>query len=148
MADVKEMAFRLVLAFLVGFFIGLERERRHKPAGVRTHTLVALGAALFTLIGSYGFPQREAASLPADPTRVAAQVVTGVGFIGGGIIFKDHDHIRGLTTAASIWVTAALGTGIAAGLYLPALLGAILGYLTLRLNYLLRKLGIEEAGEE
>ncbi|NHM26242.1 MgtC/SapB family protein [Desulfofundulus sp. TPOSR] len=150
MLSLQEMIARLLLAFLVGFFIGLEREIRHKPAGVRTHTLVCLGSALFTLISSYGFMSLLGTTpyQPGDPTRIAAQIVTGVGFIGGGIIFKDQDHIRGLTTAASIWLTAGLGTGIGAGLYVPSLVAAVLGYLTLKLNRLLRRWGLDDPGEE
>ncbi|MGB9803093.1 MgtC/SapB family protein [Desulfofundulus sp.] len=150
MLNLKEMIARLILAFLVGFFIGLEREKRHKPAGVRTHALVCLGSALFTLISSYGFmslPGRNPYQ-PGDPARIAAQIVTGVGFIGGGIIFKDRDNIRGLTTAASIWLTAGLGTGIGAGLYVPTMVAAALGYITLRLNRLLKQWGLDDAGEE
>ncbi|NHM26250.1 MgtC/SapB family protein [Desulfofundulus sp. TPOSR] len=150
MLSLQEMIARLLLAFLVGFFIGLEREIRHKPAGVRTHALVCLGSALFTLISSYGFMSLLGTTpyQPGDPARIAAQIVTGVGFIGGGIIFKDRDHIRGLTTAASIWLTAGLGTGIGAGLYVPSLVAAVLGYLTLKLNRLLWRWGLDDSGEE
>ncbi len=150
MLSLQEMIARLLLAFLVGFFIGLEREISHKPAGVRTHALVCLGSALFTLISSYGFTSLIGTNpyQPGDPARIAAQIVTGVGFIGGGIIFKDQDHIRGLTTAASIWLTAGLGTGIGAGLYVPTLAAAVLGYITLKLNRLLRRWGLDDSGEE
>lgn len=143
----EELALRLVGAFVVGILIGFERERRHKPAGLRTHALVGLGAALFTITGIYGF---AAAGVPpsgaADPARVAAQIVTGVGFIGGGIIFKDQDRIRGLTTAASIWLTAGLGTGIGAGLYLLTAIGALLGLAGLKLNRLLPRWDADEEG--
>jgi putative Mg2+ transporter-C (MgtC) family protein len=140
-----ELALRLVAAFVVGVLIGFERERRHKPAGLRTHALVGLGAALFTITGIYGFAAAGIApSGAADPARVAAQIVTGVGFIGGGIIFKDHDRIRGLTTAATIWLTAGLGTSIGAGLYLLTGIAAVLGLAALKLNRLLPRWGPDE----
>ncbi|MBC7105234.1 MAG: MgtC/SapB family protein [Firmicutes bacterium] len=140
-----ELALRLVAAFAAGVLIGLERERRHKPAGLRTHALVALGAALFTITGVYGFTAAGTAPAgAADPARVAAQIVTGVGFIGGGIIFKDHDRIRGLTTAATIWLTAGLGAGIGAGLYLLTAIAAALGLAALKLNSLLPRWDTDE----
>jgi putative Mg2+ transporter-C (MgtC) family protein len=103
----------LLLAAALGAAIGLERELGAQPAGLRTHMLVSLGAALFTLAGT-GIAH-------TDPTRVAAQVVTGVGFLGGGAIFKEGVNIRGLTTAASLWVTASVGLAIGLGEWLPAL---------------------------
>ena len=140
MKDEFEIVIRLVLSFVLGGLFGLERERRHKPAGLRTHTLVCLGAALFTIAGTYGFPAPDGDALIRnnDPARVAAQIVSGVGFIGGGIIFKDHDHIRGITTAASIWLTAGLGMGIGLGLYLITGVAALLGLAGLALDRLSR----------
>ncbi len=136
-----ELVIRLVLSFLLGSLFGLEREKRHKPAGLRTHTLVCLGAALFTITGMYGFPVAgtETVFKNSDPARVAAQIVSGVGFIGGGIIFKEKDHIRGLTTAASIWLTAGLGMGMGAGLYLLTGVTALLGLIGLTLNHFLER---------
>lgn len=141
MYEQAELALRLVLSFAVGIIFGLEREKRHKPAGLRTHALVCLGAALFTIAGITGFPPQDqvAAVRNIDPARVAAQIVTGVGFIGGGIIFKDHDHIRGITTAASIWLTAGLGMGLGAGLYLLSGVAAVLGLIGLKLDRLLQQ---------
>jgi len=139
MSEELELIIRLVLAFILGSLFGLERERRQKPAGLRTHTLVCLGAAIFTIAGTYGFPAPASSSGPSDPARVAAQIVSGVGFIGGGIIFKEHDHIRGITTAASIWLTAGLGMGIASGLYLLTGVAALLGLIGLELDRLLEK---------
>ncbi|MHB1042829.1 MAG: MgtC/SapB family protein [Eubacteriales bacterium] len=146
MSEDLELVIRLVIAFILGFLFGLEREKRHKPAGLRTHALVCLGAALFTVIGIHGFPVTGPGNVVRniDPARVAAQIVSGVGFIGGGIIFKEHDHIRGITTAASIWLTAGLGMGIGAGLYLFTGTAAVLGLIGLKLNRFLER---RESGE-
>ncbi|MGH9304722.1 MAG: MgtC/SapB family protein [Acidimicrobiales bacterium] len=108
----------LGLAFLLSVVIGTEREIRQKSAGLRTHALVGLGAALFMLISKYGFtdvliPGRF---VVLDPSRVAAQIVTGIGFLGAGLIFVRRDSVRGLTTAAAIWLTAAVGASAGAGL--------------------------------
>lgn len=112
----------LGLAFLLSALIGLEREIRQKNAGLRTHTLVGLGAALFMLISKYGFTDvLEPGRIVLDPSRVAAQIVTGVGFLGAGVIFVRRDAVRGLTTAATIWVTAAIGAASGAGLPVLAL---------------------------
>jgi putative Mg2+ transporter-C (MgtC) family protein len=107
----------LALALVLSGAIGMEREIRQKNAGLRTHTLVGVGAALFMLISKYGFTDvLEPRLIVLDPSRVAAQIVTGVGFLGAGIIFVRRDAVRGLTTAASIWVTAAIGSASGAGL--------------------------------
>ena len=100
----------LALAFLLSALIGLEREIRHKSAGLRTHTLVGFAAALIMLVSKYGFGDVLAADrVVLDPSRVAAQIVTGIGFIGGGLIFVRRDSVRGLTTAAIVWLTTAVG---------------------------------------
>jgi len=112
----------LALAFALSALIGLEREWRQKSAGLRTHTLVGVGAALFLLISKYGFSDVLGAHVILDPSRVAAQIVTGIGFIGGGLIFVRGDAVRGLTTAAIVWVTAAVGMACGAGLPILALL--------------------------
>jgi putative Mg2+ transporter-C (MgtC) family protein len=112
----------LGLAFVLSSLIGLEREMRQKAAGLRTHTLVGTGAALFVLVSKYGFfdvLSNERVIL--DPSRVAAGIVAGIGFIGGGLIFVRRDMVHGLTTAAIVWVTAAIGTACGAGLWLLAL---------------------------
>jgi len=97
----------LGLALLLSALIGLEREIRQKNAGLRTHTLVGLGAALFVLISKYGFTDvLEPGRIVLDPSRMAAQIVTGVGFLGAGLIFVRRDSVRGLTTAAAVWITA------------------------------------------
>jgi putative Mg2+ transporter-C (MgtC) family protein len=107
----------LALAFVLSALVGLEREMRQKAAGLRTYTLVGVSAALFMLISKYGFMDvLENGRIVVDPSRVAAQVVSGIGFIGGGVIFMRRDIVRGLTTAASVWLTAALGMACGAGL--------------------------------
>jgi putative Mg2+ transporter-C (MgtC) family protein len=112
----------LGLAFLLSSLIGLEREWRQKSAGLRTHTLVGVGAALFILISKYGFSDvLSDGRVILDPSRVAAGVVSGIGFIGGGLIFVRGDIVRGLTTAAIVWMTAAIGMACGAGLILLAL---------------------------
>lgn len=111
----------LALAFGLSSLIGLEREWRQKSAGLRTHTLVGLGAALLVIVSKYGFSDVLGSRVVLDPSRVAAQIVSGVGFIGGGLIFVRGDAVRGLTTAAIVWVTAAIGMACGAGLVILAL---------------------------
>ena len=116
--SVVELIVRVLLATGLGAAIGLEREISDQPAGLRTHILVSLGAALFTMAGAYGlldFDTGDGARVTLDPTRVAAQVVTGIGFLGAGAIIQRGLNIRGLTTAASLWVTAAVGTAVGLG---------------------------------
>ena len=116
-------AAELGLALVLSAAVGLEREIRQKNAGLRTHTLVGVGAALFMLISKYGFTDvLEPRLVVLDPSRVAAQIVTGIGFLGAGLIFVRRDSVRGLTTAASIWVTAAIGSASGAGLPVLAVL--------------------------
>ncbi|WP_245918781.1 MgtC/SapB family protein [Actinomadura mexicana] len=112
----------LLLAMVLSAAIGLERGLRNKSAGLRTHTLVGVGAALFMLVSKYGF-ENVPGNVSLDPSRVAAQIVSGIGFIGGGLIFVRRDAVRGLTTAAVVWVTAAVG--MAAGGGLPVLAVAV-----------------------
>jgi putative Mg2+ transporter-C (MgtC) family protein len=112
----------LTLAFVLSALVGLEREIRQKSAGLKTYTLVGVSAALFMLISKYGFTDVLANNrVVVDPSRVAAQIVSGIGFIGGGVIFMRRDVVRGLTTAASVWLTAALGMACGAGLPVLAL---------------------------
>jgi putative Mg2+ transporter-C (MgtC) family protein len=111
----------LALAFVLSSCIGMEREWRQKSAGLRTHTLVGVGAALFLIVSKYGFSDVLGPRVVLDPSRVAAQIVTGIGFIGGGLIFVRGDAVRGLTTAAIVWITAAIGMACGAGLPLLAL---------------------------
>lgn len=122
----------LALAFGLSALIGLEREFRQKSAGLRTHTLVGVAAALITLVSKYGFsdvlvPQH----IVLDPSRVAAQIVSGIGFLGAGLIFVRRDAVRGLTTAAVVWMTAGIGMACGAGLPLLALAVAALHFVTM-----------------
>ncbi|HEX7104971.1 MAG TPA: MgtC/SapB family protein [Acidothermaceae bacterium] len=112
------------IAFGLSALIGLEREIKQKAAGIRTYTVVGVGAALFMLVSKYGFTDvLQEGRVTLDPSRVAAQIVSGLGFIGGGIIFVRRDVVRGLTTAASIWLTAAVGAAAAGGLPILAVAG-------------------------
>ena len=106
----------LIIAFVLSAIIGVERQRRLKSAGLRTHTLVGLGAALFTIVSAYGFTAVLGTDVHLDPSRIAAQIVSGIGFLGAGVIFVRQNIVNGLTTAASIWVTAAIGMACGAGM--------------------------------
>jgi putative Mg2+ transporter-C (MgtC) family protein len=131
--DTWELAVRILVAAALGGLIGFEREFADQPAGFRTHILVSLGAALFTLVGAYGaepFLGLEQ-TVRFDPTRVAAQVVTGIGFLGAGAILQQGVNVRGLTTAAALWVTAAVGTAAGLGYYDGALVTAVTAVLAL-----------------
>ena len=125
MNEFAEMVLRLALAGVRGGVIGAEREYRGKVAGTRTHLLVALGSALMLLVSRYGF------SDPGDSGRVAAQIVSGIGFIGAGAIMVDRQSVHGLTTAAGIWVAAGIGMATAAGLYGLAIATTILALIGL-----------------
>ena len=125
MNETVEMVLRLMLAGVLGGLIGAEREWRGKVAGTRTHLLVALGAALMLLVSRHGFGGQ------GDPSRVAAQIVSGIGFIGAGAIMVDRHSVHGLTTAAGIWVAAGIGMASAAGLYLLAVVTTVLSLLGL-----------------
>jgi putative Mg2+ transporter-C (MgtC) family protein len=120
-----ELALRLGLAAGLGAAIGLERELREREAGLRTHLLVALGSALFTIVSAYAWSDwtfSTASGVVFDPTRIAAQIVTGVGFLGAGAIIRQGLTVRGLTTAATLWAVAAIGMAVGAGYYAAAIL--------------------------
>ena len=121
LATQLDLALRLTVGLILGAVIGFERELHRQPAGFRTHSLVSLGAALFTVVSAFGFSGDA-----VDPTRIAAQIVSGIGFIGAGTILQYRGHIRGLTTAASLWSVAAIGTAAGAGLYVVAVVGTVL----------------------
>jgi putative Mg2+ transporter-C (MgtC) family protein len=123
-----EIVLRVILAGVFGGAIGAEREIREREAGLRTHMLVSIGAALFTLVSAYGFSDfrfSNASGITYDPTRIAAQVVTGIGFLGAGAIIRQGLSVRGLTTAASLWVVAAIGIATGAGYYSAALITTV-----------------------
>jgi putative Mg2+ transporter-C (MgtC) family protein len=121
-----EMIARLLLAVVLGILVGVEREIVHKPAGLRTHALVSLGACLFTVISIDFFD--------VDPARIAAGIVTGIGFIGAGSIIAEKGHVQGITTAASLWCVAAVGLAVGVGAYVLAVVSSVLvfGILWLR----------------
>ena len=118
----EEALLRLALATVLGGAVGIERELREREAGFRTHLLVSLGSALFTIAGAYGFHDLLTHGSSIDPTRVAAQIVTGIGFLGAGAIIRQGVAVRGLTTAATLWVVAAIGLTSGAGYYSAAVI--------------------------
>ncbi len=116
---------RLILAVILGGLVGFEREVHRRSAGLRTHTLVSLGSCLIMLTSLYVFDiYKDAASI--DPARIAAGVITGIGFLGAGAIIRSGEAVKGLTTAASLWLVAAIGLGVGCGFYLASLTTAIL----------------------
>jgi putative Mg2+ transporter-C (MgtC) family protein len=136
-----ELLGRLLLAAVLGGAIGAERELNDQAAGLRTHMLLTIGACLFTLVSAYGF-----GAGPRDPSRLAAQIVTGIGFLGGGAIVRHGLTVKGLTTAASIWATASVGVAVGAGQYVLGIGGAVLVSVTLlglrRVGALLQRWGV------
>jgi len=128
----SETFLSLILAVLLGGIIGIEREITHKPAGLRTHMLVCMGSCLFTIISVHEFN--------VDPARLAAGIVTGIGFIGAGAIIAERERVVGITTAASLWVTAAIGLTVGVGNYLLASLATLLVFIILSSRLIFRKL--------
>ena len=124
-----EIALRICLACVFGGIVGFQRERHDSPAGFRTHILVSLGAALVMVLSMYGFS--EYTSVNKDPARLAAQVVSGIGFLGAGTILRDGVSVKGLTTAASLWVVSAIGLAAGAGFYFSSFLVTVLVFITL-----------------
>ena len=125
---------RLSLAAVLGGAIGFERELRDREAGLRTHLLVCLGSALFTIVSAYGYREFLTSGdqvVRAVPTRIAAQIVTGIGFLGAGAIIRQGLSVRGLTTAATLWVSAAIGIAAGAGYYSGAVLGTVVTLIAL-----------------
>ena len=138
--SIVDIFLRLALAAGLGGAIGLEREFRHKPAGLRTNMLIALGSALFAILSV------ELGGPAGSPDRVAAQVVTGIGFLGAGAILRHGENIEGLTTAATVWVNAAIGMAAGLGAYSVAAVGATLTLVVLALLPFMEQL-FEERGE-
>ena len=126
-----DIALRLACAMLVGLVIGTEREYTHRPAGMRTHILVALGACAVSITGELLFNQYNAVGAFPDPARLSAQVVTGVGFLGAGTIMREGFSVKGLTTAASVWAVACLGIAAGFGYYALAIFGMVFIFVTL-----------------
>jgi len=130
-----EIVLRLALAVVLGGVIGFERERHNRPAGFRTHILVCAGSALLMMVSAYGFTAHVGNGFESDPGRIAAGVVTGIGFIGAGTILQQRGSIRGLTTAATIWVVSGVGLAVGIGFYLGSVVTtalAMTSLLTLR----------------
>jgi len=127
MISLIEVLLRLLLATGIGAAIGFEREKQARPAGLRTNMMVCIGSALITMVSMYALNS-------GDPGRIAAGIVTGIGFLGAGTIFKNKDQVVGLTTAATLWTVAALGMAVGAGFYLPALITLPLIFGVLVLN--------------
>src|SRR5213595_2489429 len=140
----QEALVRLVLAAALGGAVGLERELREREAGFRTHMLVAVGSALFTIASAYGFREflvNGGSVVRADPTRIAAQIVTGIGFLGAGAIIRQGLAVRGLTTAATLWVVAAIGLASGSGYYSAAFMTTVVVlFLLWPMRYIARRL--------
>ncbi len=128
---------RLLVSAALGMVLGYERERHDKPAGLRTHAIVSVGACLFTLIGILIL---EESGSTVDPTRIAAGIITGIGFLGAGAMFREKDSVVGLTTAAGIWAMGAIGIAVGLGYYLPAVVSTVLIYFVLLSGRFSRKL--------
>lgn len=139
-----DFALRLFVAGAMGVLIGLEREYRAKEAGYRTHFLVALGSALMMIVSQYGFTEVLKTDLiRVDPSRIAAQVVSGIGFIGAGTIILQKQIVRGLTTAAGIWATSGIGLAVGAGMYAIGIAATLLVLLGLEtLSYFFKSIGL------
>jgi putative Mg2+ transporter-C (MgtC) family protein len=133
-----DLIIRLLVSVLLGGIIGLERERSHKPAGLRTHIFVCMGACLFTIASFYLLPTDIVGSF--DATRIAAGVVAGISFIGAGSIIALRGDVKGLTTAASLWVIAAIGLIVGLGNYILPIITTVIAYVILRLDRVEKKL--------
>lgn len=134
----------LILAFVLSAVIGWERHRKLKSAGMRTHTLVGVGSAVFTLVSAYGFSTVTSDAISLDPSRIAAQIVSGVGFLGAGLIFVRQNSVSGLTTAASIWSTAAVGMACGAGSPMLAIMATVLQLVAVTMLGRWRRPGLQE----
>jgi putative Mg2+ transporter-C (MgtC) family protein len=140
LATQVDLLLRLTVGLVLAAIVGWERELQRMPAGFRTHSLVGLGAALFTVVSGYAF-----SGPGSDQTRIAAQIVTGIGFLGGGVILHHGGMVKGLTTAASLWTVAAIGMAAGAALYVVAVGGTVLAIVALELFERLEK-AVEQRG--
>ena len=134
-----DIILRLLLAVVLGVIVGFEREASDKPAGIRTHAIVGIGACLFTIIG---LMISESSATGLDETRIAAGIITGIGFLGAGALWRSEDRVRGLTTAAGIWAMGAIGIAAGLGYYFAAAFSTLLVYFVLdsgRFYYLVRR---------
>ena len=145
-----QICLRLLCAMLVGMVIGTEREYTNRPAGMRTHILVALGACAVMITGQLIFVQYKALGGNPDPSRLSAQVITGVGFLGAGTILREGTNVKGLTTAASLWATACLGLAAGAGYYMVSLAGMIFIFVTLTIFEVIQKklMGVQRTSDD
>ena len=142
---IGEICLRLACAMLVGLVIGTEREYTHRPAGMRTHILVALGACVISVTGELIFNHYSTMGAMPDPARLSAQVVTGVGFLGAGTIMREGPTVKGLTTAASLWAVACLGLAAGFGYYALSVLGMVFIFITLTIFEWLQKMLLKPA---
>ena len=142
-----DFVLRLLVAGILGAIIGLDREYRAKEAGYRTHFLVSLGSALIMIVSQYGFQDIiKESSVTLDPSRVAAQVVSGIGFIGAGTIIFQKQIVRGLTTAAGLWATAGIGLAVGAGMYVIGIAAMLLTLVGLEaLSYIFKSVGMKSS---
>ena len=147
MTMTTEFILRLFLAGIMGAIIGLDREYRAKEAGYRTHFLVSLGSALIMIVSQHGFSEiLDTPNVNLDPSRIASQVVTGIGFIGAGTIILHKQIVRGLTTAAGIWATSGIGLAIGAGMYALGISATILTLIGLEvLSFFFKKVGMKSS---
>ena len=130
-----ETIFQLLLAIGLGALIGFERQLRRRPAGLRTHMLVSLGATIFTVISL---------SFDIEPSRIAAGIVTGIGFLGAGSIIAHKGHIRGITSAATLWIVAAIGLSVGVGEYVIAIISAVFVFVILQLGRIEKRAGMTQ----
>ena len=137
--NLTEACLRLLCAMVIGMVIGIEREHTHRPAGMRTHTLVALGACVVMIIGNLISTQYQALGSTPDPARLGAQVISGISFLGAGTILREGVNVKGLTTAASLWTVACLGLAAGAGYYVIAMIGMLHVFVTLSIFEVLQR---------
>ncbi len=134
----QDICLRFLCAMIVGMVIGIEREYTHRPAGMRTHILVALGACAVMVVGQLLFAQYLPYGAATDPARLSAQVISGVGFLGAGTIMREGANVKGLTTAASLWAVAGLGIAAGGGYFAVAIIGTVFMFITLTVFELLQ----------